>query len=172
MDAIQTFDPSSCLIQINAKLFCFPLTDLYVSRLAIGVVCLVVDNDDVAAISKLIQHTPRERLVTLLTLLHHRALLRLQRHQRMPVLDQDIHSIELLPHRVGWTQSERIVEIRRLARIQYPQALFDRESRRNNEHGFGKMLIASGVGQRVEHLPGDDHRHQRCFSGARGHLVA
>ncbi len=55
--------------------------------------------------------------------------------------------------------------------MKHLQPLLDRQPRRDNEHGLGEFL-AGRVGQRVQDLPSDDHRHDRGLAGTGRHFVA
>ncbi|MCY1559984.1 hypothetical protein D9M68_970730 [compost metagenome] len=56
--------------------------------------------------------------------------------------------------------------------LQDLQTLFDGEARSHDENGAGEIFIAFWVGERIEHLPGDDHCHHGGFAAPGRHLVA
>ncbi len=120
---------------------------------------------------QLAQHAAGKRLVRLASLLHHRTLGRRQRHQRVPVVDQDVGAIDLLAQRLGRTQRKLVIDVARLARIEHAQAFLHRQSRRDDENRPRKIL-ALRIGQRIRRLPDDDHAHHQRLAGAGGHLAA
>ena len=172
VDAVQPLHPAGGLVQVNAKRLGIGLAHLGVGGLAVGVVRLVVDDHQVFAIGQRAQHAPRVGLVALLALFHHRALLLFQRHQGVPVFNQDVGAVELLPQRLGWAQFKLVVVIVFMPGHQHLQARLHRQARRHQENSARILARRLGVGQRVQHLPGDDHGHHRGLAAARGHLVA
>ena len=133
---------------------------------------LVVDDQQILVSREFPQHPPHIGLVALGALFHHRALLRLERHQAVPVLDQDGGLIQLLALRLVRADRKLVVIIGRMAGQQHLQALFHRQPRRYDKNGPPKITAALRVSQRVQHLPGDDHRHHRRLAAAGRHLVA
>src|SRR5690606_16746257 len=43
---------------------------------------------------------------------------------------------------------------------------------RHDKNGLGEVFVALGVGECIQHLPGDDHGHHCGLAAAGGHLVA
>ncbi len=135
MDAVQPLDPAGRLVQIDPLLRRLLFADLQLRRNAVGVVGLVVDDDDVARGRQFPQNPTGKGLVALGTLLHHRALRLLEGHQRMPVLDEDFRLVQLLAQCLGGTEPEDVIEVVRLPRVEDPQPFLHRNPRRHNEHG-------------------------------------
>ncbi len=132
---------------------------------------LVVDDDDILVGGQFAQHTAGERLVRLPALLHDRAFLLLQRHESVPVLDQHFGLVQLLAQRLGRTQVELVV-VAALAGQQDLQTFLHGQPRCHDEHHAAEVLVPLRIGQRVQHLPCDDHRHHRGLARPRRHLVA
>ena len=160
MDAVQPFDPARGLVKVDAELFSIFLAHLHFGALAIGVVRLIVDHHEVFVRSQLAQHTARESFVTFLALLHHRAFLIFQRHQRVPVLDQQFRLVQARAQCFVRAQVELVVDVLLIAWIERLQAALHRQARRHNEDGAREAAVL-GVADRVQRLPGDDHAHQR-----------
>ncbi len=89
----------------------------------------------------------------------------------MPVLDQQLGLIELLPQRFVRAQAEFVVNVLVIARIQHLQTAFDRQSRRDDQYRFRVARILR-VMNGVQALPSDDQRHQRSFAGTGRHFAA
>ena len=172
VDAVQPFDPARGLVQVDAQFSRLRLADLDVGWLAVGVVGLIVDDHDVPALRQLAQHPLGEHLVGLLALLHHRAVGLLQRHEGVPVFHQDFGLVELAAQRVRRAGGELVVGVARLAGVQHLEPALDGQARRHDEHGAREVLVPLRVGDGVEHLPGDEHRHHRGLARTGGHLVA
>ena len=132
---------------------------------------LVVDDDDVLVGGELAQHAAGEGFVGLPALLHDRAIRLLQRHQRVPFLDQHLGLVELLAKRFRRAQVVLVV-VAAGARQQHLQPCLHRQAGGDDEHGAAEIPVPLRVGQRVQDLPGDDHRHHRGLAGPRRHLVA
>jgi hypothetical protein len=134
VNAVQPLDPARGLFQVDAERLRLLFADLALGRLAVGVMGLVVDDDDVLVAGEPSEHSAHIGFVTLRALLHHRAVLLLQRHQAMPVLDQDLDLIKLLPQGFIRAQREGVVVVLRMSRQQHLQPLLDRQARRDDEH--------------------------------------
>ena len=171
VDAVEALDPARRFIQVDAMFFGMLLADLHLGRLAIGVVRLVVDDDDVLVRRQLAQHAPREGLVGFAPLLHHGSLRFLQRHQRVPVLDQHLRLVQLLAQGLGRAKVELVI-VAALAGQQHLQPFLHGQARGHDEHSATEILVPLWIGQCVQHLPGDDHRHHRGLARPCGHLVA
>ncbi len=89
----------------------------------------------------------------------------------MPVLDQHLCLVQLLAQRLGRTEIELVV-IATLAGQQDLQSFLHRQARSHDEYRAAEILVPLRIGQRVQHLPCDDHRHHRGLAGAGRHLVA
>ena len=135
MNAVQPLHPASGLVQVNAKGFCVSLAHLDVGGLAVGMVCLVVDDHQVLVSGQLAQHPPGESLVALFALLHHRTVLILQRHQGVPVFDQDVGPIQLLAHCLRRAQFKLVVVVLRVAWQQHLQPRLHSQARSHQENG-------------------------------------
>ncbi len=88
MDTIQSLDPASCLLQVDTQFLSILFADLDFSGLAVGVVGLVIDDDQILVACQLTQDSPDIRLIAFDYILDHRAILLLQWHQGVPILDQ------------------------------------------------------------------------------------
>jgi len=69
-----------------------------------------------------------------------------------------------VPEHVTRNDLTRLVVAIRIVGEQYAQPVFYGDSRRNNEKATREML-GSRVTNRVDRLPSDQHRHDRCFAG-------
>lgn len=98
---VEPLDPAGRLVEVEALLGGRLLADLHLGGLAIGMVRLVVDHDDVLVGGEPAEHPPGEGLVGLRAFPHHRAFRLSRRHQRVPVLDQDLGLVQLLAQRLG-----------------------------------------------------------------------
>ena len=134
-------------------------------------VCLVVDHDDILVASQLAEHTAREGLVALLALFDHGALLLFERHQAVPVLDQDHGLIDLLPQRLIRAEPELVVDVLFVPRIEHLKTFLHGQPRGHNEDRRREFLTLR-IGQRVQYLPGNDQAHDCRLAGAGRHLVA
>jgi hypothetical protein len=68
----------------------------------------------------------------------------------------------------GTSSRVRVVVVR-VVRLQHAQAVADRQARRDDEEAAGERLAARAA-DRVQRLPGDEHRHHRRLAGPRGQL--
>lgn len=137
VQTIEPFDPSRRLIEINALICRGLLTDLQFGRLAIGMMRLVVDDDDIAMLRQLPEDTARERFVGLGALLDDRTLRLRCWHQCVPILNQDFGLVELLAKGFGRAEIELIV-VAPLGRDQNLKPSLYGQARRNDESGLVK----------------------------------
>jgi hypothetical protein len=83
--------------------------------------------------------------------------------------DQDPGFAHRVPQ-VGRDDLQSLVVVLRVAGEQDAQPVLDRDAWRDDEERVGEPGVLR-VGQLVERVPGDDHRHHRRLAAARGHLA-
>ena len=170
VDPIQTTDP------LGSGLYFFLRNsfDFRLSGNAPGMVRLVVDHQDVARIRHVAEHVAHVGLVAPGAALVDAApsgdsLLGLP-IERMPVADQNPALQQLVTQRRRY-DAECLVVVFRMGRLQNGQTAPDREAGRDHEHVLGKPRVLR-IGNLVQHLPRNDHRHDDGLAGAGRHLRA
>ena len=172
MDAVQALDPARRLFEVYAQFLGILLADLGLGGLAVGVVRLIVDDDQILVRGQLAEHAAHIGLIALGALPDHGLGLLLERHQAVPIVDQQFDLVELLAQGLVGADREQVVVVLRVTWLQHLQALLHCQARGDDEDRAGEVLVALRISQRVEHLPGDDHRHHRSLAAAGRHLAA
>ena len=127
LDAVQPLDPARRLIEIKPQCVGLLAADLEFGRFAIGVVGLVVDDDQIAAVGQGAEHALDEGGVAFRALLDHRALLGLERHQVVPVLDRQLDPVELLAQGFVRAEREGVVIVVGMTGAQHLEPFLDRQ---------------------------------------------
>ena len=93
---------------------------------------------------------------------------RLARHERVVVGDDDLRPLQVAEHVAGHELAAGVVAVR-VVRLQHPEPVPDRDAGSDHQEPARESLAARPA-DRVDRLPGDDHRHDRGLAGAGGEL--
>ncbi len=155
MNAIQAPDPLGRFFNV----FLGDALDCGFWRHTPGVVCFVIDDEDVGDIRHLVQYPARECFVALRAFLDHLGtIIRIERHQRMPVTDQHF-ALPQLVVKARRNDVELIVIVVRAGWLKHLQSALHRQSWGDNEDVLREPFVLR-IDNLVERLPSDDHRHQ------------
>ena len=137
--------------------------------LPVAVVGLVVQGQD-ALEAHQARHDPLEHLPhrLLRSQLRSRQRQRLARHERVVVGDDDLRPLQVAEHVAGHELAAGVVAVR-VVRLQHPEPVPDRDAGSDHQEPARESLAARPA-DRVDRLPGDDHRHDRGLAGAGGEL--
>ena len=170
VDPIQAADP----LGGGLDLFLRDAPDLGLGGYPPGMVRFVVDDQEVARACQVAEHLAHVRFIALGAALVDAALaadpLRRLPIERMPVADQDRALPQLVGER-GGHDAERLVVVLGVGRLQHGQAIAHRETGSDHQHVPGVSHVVR-IGDLVQHLPGDDHRHDHGLAGPGRHLGA
>ena len=97
-----------------------------------------------------------------------RQLQPLARHERVVVGDDDLRPLEVAQHVAGHELAARVVGVG-VVRLQHPQPVADRHAGSDHQEP-AREPRAAGPADRVDGLPGDEHRHDRGLAGTGGEL--
>ena len=139
-----------------------------------GVMRFVVDHQQVAGGGRLAEHGADVGFVAQRAALVDAAPPRNLRRglpiERVPVAHHHAAPAQLVEQR-GRDDAELPVVVVGVRRLQDRQAALDGEAGGDHQDGAGEAAVLR-VGRLVEHLPGDDHRHDHRLAGAGRHLRA
>ena len=192
LDGFESAEPDACLFVALLRLrllLAFERVEVVDGRFgfvlgrpaAVAVVRLVVEHDDLALRAQISEDSPHHlvgrlgehaRGVTLGEQHLLRGLWRaelLLRLEGVEVGDHDLRGSEVWQP-VRGDEVHLPVVVRRVARQENAQPVADRDSGADDEERVAEAPIL-GVGDLVERVPRDQHRHDHGLPGARGHLV-
>jgi hypothetical protein len=130
----------------------------------------VVDDQNVSLAAQLFEHAATERCIAFHAALHNpfRAAVVLGLEE-MPIGDLKATLLQPL-HHPARHQVKFLIVVAGLPGEEHLQAFSDGEIGTYQEHRIGEAPVL-GIGQLVQHLPGDDHAHDDGLAGACGHLT-
>jgi hypothetical protein len=139
---------------------------------------LVIDDDDVLLVAELAADAPHhlvgrlgERAVPIAreNLLSERGAVGMLAGQKGVVVGDDDLRLLQVGQQFGWQQVELAIVVLPFAGHEHAQAVANRDAGGDDEEGVGEMAVLA-VGEFVQRLPGDQHRHHDRFACAGRHL--